>query len=171
LQRKEGSVEAISYTPIGIVRTPHTAIAGMPVQNVGAVDVRGTIEIAPEYAAGLQDLEGFSHLILLCHLHQMQGYDLVVHSFIEGPDGPLRGLFATRSPKRPNPIGLTVVRLLAVDGATLTISGVDMLDGTPLLDIKPYVPAFDARDAERTGWYAAVIERAANIRADERFSR
>jgi tRNA-Thr(GGU) m(6)t(6)A37 methyltransferase TsaA len=164
-------MEAISYTPIGIIRTPHTAIAGMPVQNVGAEDVRGTIEIAHEFAAGLQDLEGFSHLILLCHLHQMQGYDLTVRSFIEGPDGPLRGIFATRSPKRPNPIGLTVVRLHAVEGAMLTISGIDLLDGTPLLDIKPYVPAFDARDAERTGWYADVIERAANTRADERFSR
>ncbi|MFN8538458.1 MAG: TrmO family methyltransferase [Thermomicrobiales bacterium] len=76
-------MEAISYTPIGIIRTPHTAIAGMPVQNVGAEDVRGTIEIAPEYAAGLQDLEGFSHLILLCHLHQMSGHELLVRSFIK----------------------------------------------------------------------------------------
>jgi tRNA-Thr(GGU) m(6)t(6)A37 methyltransferase TsaA len=164
-------VEAISYTPIGIIRTPHTAVAGMPVQNVGAEDVQGTIEIAHEYAAGLRDLEGFSHLILLCHLHQMRGYKLEVHSFIEGPDGPTRGLFATRSPQRPNPIGLTVVRLIAVDGATLTVAGVDLLDGTPLLDIKPYIPAFDARDAERIGWYAQVIDRAAHTRADERFHR
>ena len=101
----------------------------------------------------------------------MRGHELAVRSFIAGPDGPLRGLFSTRSPKRPNPIGLTVVRLNAVAGSTLTIAGVDMLDGTPLLDIKPYLPAFDARDAERIGWYADVIERAANIRADDRFHR
>lgn len=171
MPRKEGRVEAISYTPIGIIRTPHTAIAGMPVQNVGAEDVRGTIEIAPEYAAGLQDLEGFSHLILLSHLHQMRGYDLAIHSFVEGPDGPLRGIFATRAPKRPNPIALTVVRLISVEGATLTVAGVDLLDGTPLLDIKPYVSAFDARDAERIGWYANVLDRVAKTHADERFNR
>jgi tRNA-Thr(GGU) m(6)t(6)A37 methyltransferase TsaA len=164
-------MDPITYTPIGTIRTPHTTVAGMPVQNVGAADIQATIEIAPEYAAGLRDLDGFSHLILLYHLHQIHGHDLTVRSYIEGPDGPLRGVFATRSPKRPNPIGLTVVQLLAVDGATLTIAGVDILDGTPLLDIKPYVPTFDARDAERTGWYANVIDRAASTRADDRFHR
>jgi tRNA (adenine37-N6)-methyltransferase len=164
-------MDAITYTPIGTIGTPHTAVVGMPVQNVGAEEVQGTIEIAPAYAAGLRDLDGFSHLILLYHLHQIHGHELAVHSFIEGPDGPTRGIFATRSPKRPNPIGLTVVRLIAVNGATLTVAGVDILDGTPLLDIKPYLPAFDARDAERTGWYAAVIDRAAHIRADDRFQR
>jgi tRNA-Thr(GGU) m(6)t(6)A37 methyltransferase TsaA len=164
-------MDAIHYTPIGVIRTPHTAIAGMPVQNVGAEQIQGTIELGPEYAAGLRDLEGFSHLILVFHMHQMQGFSPLVRSFIEGPDGPERGIFATRSPRRPNPIGLTVVRLLAVDEATLTVSGVDILDGTPLLDIKPYVPAFDARDAERTGWYANVVDGAANIRADDRFNR
>ena len=127
--------------------------------------------LAPEYAAGLRDLEGFSHLILLCHLHQMRDYALMVRPYIGGPDGPERGIFATRSPKRPNPIALTIVRLIAVTGATLTVAGVDLLDGTPLLDIKPYVPAFDARDAERTGWFADVIDRAAHTRADERFHR
>jgi tRNA-Thr(GGU) m(6)t(6)A37 methyltransferase TsaA len=164
-------MDTISYTPIGVIRTPHTAIAGMPVQNVGAEDIQGTIELAPEYAAGLRDLEGFSHLILLFHMHEMQGFALSVRSFIEGPNGPERGLFATRSPKRPNPIGFTVVRLIAIAGATLTVSGVDMLDGTPVLDIKPYIPAFDARDAERIGWYANVVDGAANIRADDRFNR
>ena len=164
-------MDAVSYTPIGIIRTPHTAIEGMPVQNVGAADVRGTIEIAPEYAAGLRDLDGFSQLILLFHMHEVRGHELAVRSFIEGPSGPLRGIFATRSPKRPNPIGLTIVRLIAVDGATVTVEGVDILDGTPLLDIKPYLPAFDGRAAERIGWYAGVIDGAANIRADDRFQR
>ncbi len=164
-------MEAISYTPIGIIRTPHTVVAGMPVQNVGAEDVQGTIEIAPEYAAGLRDLEGFSHLILLYHLHQMRGYALTVRPYIAGPDGPERGVFATRSPRRPNALGLTVVRLTEVRQNTLDIVGVDMLDGTPLLDIKPYVPAFDARTAERIGWFTDMIERAAFTRADERFHR
>lgn len=164
-------MDAITYTPIGTIRTPHTAVAGMPVQNVGAEGSVGTIEIAPEYAAGLRDLEGFSHLILLYHLHRISGYALAVRSYIAGPDGPERGVFATRSPKRPNPIGFTIVRLVAIDGATLTVTGVDILDGTPLLDIKPYIPAFDARDAERIGWYAGLAEGAAQVRADDRFHR
>jgi tRNA (adenine37-N6)-methyltransferase len=164
-------MEAITFTPIGIIRTPYATIAGMPVQNVGAEEVPGAVEIAPEYAAGLRDLAGFSHLILLYHLHQMRGYALTVRPYIAGLAGPERGIFATRSPRRPNALGLTVVRLTGVRGATLDITGVDMLDGTPLLDIKPYVPAFDARAAERIGWFAGVVERAAQTRADERFHR
>lgn len=164
-------MDEVTYTPIGVIRTPHAAIAGMPVQNVGAAGVPGTIEVAPEYAAGLRDLGDFSHLILLYHLHRMEGYALTVRPYIAGPDGPERRIFATRSPRRPNPLGLTVVRLTAVREATIEVTGVDILDGTPLLDIKPYVPAFDARAAERIGWFTDLIERAAQTRADERFHR
>lgn len=143
----------------------------MPVQHVGAAEVAGTIEIAPECAAGLRDLEGFSHPILLCHPHEIRGHDLLVRSYIDGPDGPERGISAARSPKRPNPLGLTIVRLVGIAGPTLTVTGVDMLDGTPLLDIKPYIPAFDARDTERIDWYAGRTEHVAQVRADDRSHR
>ena len=104
----------------------------------------------PEYAEGLQDIEGFSHIILLYALHRSSGYVLKVKPFL---DHRLRGLFATRHPRRPNPIGLSVVRLLARHGDALEVEGIDVLDGTPLLDIKPYVPEFDARTDARAGWY------------------
>src|SRR5262245_10767274 len=138
-------MEAITFTPIGGIRTPHATIAGVPGRNVGAEEVPGGGAIAAEDGAGLRALAGVSPLILLYHLHQMRGYALTVRPYIAGPAGPERGIFATRSPRRPNALGLTVVRLAGVRGATLDITGVDMLDGTPLLDIKPYVPAFDAR--------------------------
>ena len=108
------------------------------------------MEVFPEFADGLQDLEGFSHIILLYVFHQSHGYTLRVKPFL---DDQLRGLFATRYPCRPNPIGLSVVRLLARQEKILEIEGVDVLDGTPLLDIKPYVPDFDLRNGTRTGWY------------------
>ena len=104
----------------------------------------------PEFAEGLQDLEGFSHIILLYVFHQSDGYALRVKPFL---DDQLRGLFSTRYPNRPNPIGLSIVRLLARRENILDIEGVDMLDGTPLLDIKPYVPEFDIYSDVRTGWY------------------
>jgi tRNA-Thr(GGU) m(6)t(6)A37 methyltransferase TsaA len=109
------------------------------------------VEVFPEFASGLQDLEEFSHIILLYAFHCSSGYSLQVKPFL---DDQLRGLFATRHPCRPNPIGLSVVRLLAYRENILDIEGVDMLDGTPLLDIKPYVPDFDVRTDVRTGWYA-----------------
>jgi tRNA-Thr(GGU) m(6)t(6)A37 methyltransferase TsaA len=156
----------ITYQPIGTIRTPWTEMAGMPLQAVAAEGVRGTIEIVPEYAAGLRDLDGFSHLILLYHLHRMTGYALEVTPFL---DTETRGVFATRSPKRPNPIGLSVVRLVGVAGSIVTIEDADMLDGTPLLDLKPYVPAFDHRPADRIGWFAGNLAKVHTIRADERF--
>ncbi len=156
----------VVFTPIGVIHTPWTEMAGMPLQAVAAQGVTGTITIAPEYAAGLRDLDGFSHLILLYHLHQMTGHQLEVTPYL---DTVTRGIFATRSPKRPNPIGFSVVRLLSVAGETLTIADVDMLDGTPLLDLKPYVPAFDAHATERIGWFATNVEKVHRVRADERF--
>jgi tRNA-Thr(GGU) m(6)t(6)A37 methyltransferase TsaA len=159
-------MEPVTFTPIGVIRSPYTDIAGMPVQAAGAAGVVGTIELEPAYAPGLRDIEGFSHLILLYHLHLIREPALEVVPFL---DTVSHGVFATRSPKRPTPIGLSVVRLLAVEGTRLTIEGVDMVDGTPLLDLKPYVPAFDAVAAERTGWYAGKVERVGAIRADDRF--
>jgi tRNA-Thr(GGU) m(6)t(6)A37 methyltransferase TsaA len=161
------ALDAITYTPIGVVRSPFTTLEGMPLQTVAAQGVRGSVELAPAFRAGVKDLEAFSHLILLTHLHRMSGYALEVTPYLD--DHP-HGVFATRSPRRPNPLGLSVVRLLAVEDGTLLIEDVDILDGAPVLDIKPYVPAFDARETDRIGWYAGRLERVHTTRADERFS-
>jgi tRNA-Thr(GGU) m(6)t(6)A37 methyltransferase TsaA len=135
--------------PIGEIHSPFTDKVQTPIQPTRSQAV-GRVEIFPEFAAGLQDLEGFSHLILLYIFHQSHGYALRVKPFL---DDQLRGLFATRYPCRPNPIGLSVVRLLARRENILDIEGLDMLEGTPLLDIKPYVPDFDVRTDTHTGWY------------------
>jgi tRNA-Thr(GGU) m(6)t(6)A37 methyltransferase TsaA len=114
------------------------------------------VELDPAYEEGLADLDGFSHVILLFGLHRSTGYQLTVTPRL---DPAPRGLFATRSPRRPNPIGMTVVRLLAVEGCRLRVQGVDMLDGTPLLDIKPYVSRFDGPSGARAGWLEKVLDR------------
>jgi tRNA-Thr(GGU) m(6)t(6)A37 methyltransferase TsaA len=134
---------------IGIIRTPFTEKSETPIQ-ASRSQAKGVVEVFPEYADGLQDLEGFSHIILLYAFHESNGYSLLVKPFL---DDQLRGLFATRYPARPNPIGLSVVRLVARKNILLQVEGMDMLDGTPLLDIKPYVPDFDVRTGTRTGWY------------------
>jgi tRNA (adenine37-N6)-methyltransferase len=139
----------ISMHPIGIIRTPFTEKSQTPIQ-ASRSKAKGGVEVFPEYADGLQDLEGFSHIILLYAFHESTGYSLLVKPFL---DDQLRGLFATRYPARPNPIGLSVVRLIARKNNLLQVEGMDMLDGTPLLDIKPYVPDFDVRTGTRTGWY------------------
>ncbi|EPR38669.1 putative protein family UPF0066 [Desulfovibrio sp. X2] len=159
-----------AYRPIGHVRSPHQNPEGSPIQPAGARGVAGRIEILPEFAAGLADLAGFSHVIVLYHFHRSEGFSLSVTPFL---DGEPRGLFATRAPKRPNPIGISVLRLEKVEGNVLHLVDVDILDGTPVLDVKPYVPAFDTPEGEvRTGW---IGERGArqveNARSDDRFSR
>jgi tRNA (adenine37-N6)-methyltransferase len=161
-------LEAISFRPIGVIRTPFTSIAGMPIQAVAAGDVAGRIELDPELEPGLADLDGFSHVILLYHLDRVGEMNLSVTPFL---DDTRRGLFATRAPARPNPIGLSTVRLVGVRGSTIDILDVDMLDGTPLLDIKPYVPALDDRADARVGWYARVLDRLPTATADDRFGR
>lgn len=152
----------INLTPIGVIRTPFTTLEGMPIQAVAAAGVPGRVELAPEFAPGLRDIEGFSHLILIYHLHQMTTPALEVTPFL---DTQPRGVFATRSPRRPNALGLSTVRLLHVEGSTLHIEQVDMLDGTPLLDIKPYVPRFDDRAEARIGWFARAIHHTAQVRS------
>ena len=159
-------MEEINYRPIGIIRSPYKETEGTPIQTTGAKGVGGTAEIVSECAEGLRDLEGFSHIILIYHFHLSRGYALTVKPFLD--DTP-RGVFATRAPKRPNAIGISVVRLVKIEGATLYIEDVDIVDSTPLLDIKPYVPEFDAKEAERTGWLAGRAEKAAETDADERF--
>jgi tRNA-Thr(GGU) m(6)t(6)A37 methyltransferase TsaA len=124
------------------------------------------LEVFPEYVDGLRDLDGFSHVILLTHLHRSRPHRLSVVPFLD--DEP-RGLFSTRAPSRPNPIGLSVVRLQAVEGPRVSIQDIDLLDGTPLLDIKPYVPAFDVGTEVRLGWLDVALRRRAQ--SDTRFDR
>jgi tRNA (adenine37-N6)-methyltransferase len=142
-------LEDYTFSPIGVIHTPFQEKEQAPLHPARSQAV-GTVEIFPEYVQGLQDVDGLSHLILVYVFHRSQGYPLLVTPFL---DDQLRGLFATRYPARPNPIGLSVVRLLAVNENVLEIAGVDMLDGTPLLDIKPYIPEFDAPGEVRLGWY------------------
>jgi len=139
---------------IGVIRSPFTDRRTTPIQPSRS-RAAGRVEVYPEFAAGLQDIEGFSHIILVHLFHCSSGYSLYVQPFL---DDQLRGLFATRYPYRPNPIGLSVVRLVARLDNALEIKGVDVLDGTPLLDIKPYVPEFDAWDGVRAGWYDTCSE-------------
>ena len=136
--------------PIGVIHSPFTDKGRTPIQASRSRAI-GRIEVYPEFAEGLQDVEGFSHLILLYVFHHSSEYTLRVKPFL---DDQWHGLFATRHPCRPNPLGLSVVRLLERRDNLLEIEGVDTLDGTPLLDIKPYVPEFDVRMEVSTGWYA-----------------
>lgn len=145
----ETQLTEFSMRPIGVIRSPFTDKNQMPIQPSRSPAI-GQVEVAAEFAEGLQDMEGFSHLILLYVFHCSVGYTLRVKPFL---DNRQRGLFATRYPCRPNPIGLSIVRLLERQVNTLIIAGVDVLDGTPLLDIKPYVPEFDAQTNVQTGWY------------------
>ena len=138
----------------------------MPIQPTGAAGVQGRIELEPAYVDGLQDLDGFSHVVLIYHLHRAKKPRMVVTPFL---DTKPRGLFATRAPTRPNPIGLSVVRLLAIEGNVLRIENVDILDGTPLLDIKPYIPDIEPKDVERIGWFADAKGKAKDATSDDRF--
>ena len=158
--------DSVRFRPIGVIRTPFAEPAGTPIQATAAVGTAGHIDLDPSLEAGLRDLDGFSHLILVYHLHRAGAVKLTVIPFLDDRE---HGLFATRAPARPNPIGLSVVRLVRVDRVRLDIEDVDIIDGTPLLDLKPYVPAFDVRDDVRVGWYADRLDRLEGARADDRF--
>jgi len=140
-----------SLKPIGVIHTPFIETIETPIQSSRST-ATGEIEVFPEWEAGLESIEGFSHLILIYIFHvSPPATELMVKPFL---DEQYHGIFATRYPLRPNPIGLSVVRLLQKNGNRLQIQGVDMLDATPLLDIKPYVPEFDIHPVEKTGWYS-----------------
>lgn len=160
-------MDNITYKPIGIIRTPFKSREGMPIQPSGAKGVQGTIKIEKEYVGGLKDLEGFSHIILLYHFHLSKGYYLTLTPFLD--DQP-RGVFSTRAPRRPNPIGMSIVKLIRIRKDVLEIENVDIIDGTPLLDIKPYVPEFDAQKEVKTGWLAQAKKRAEQVKSDNRFA-
>lgn len=163
--RSEAPGEVV-YRPIGVIRTPFKSPRGTPIQPPAARGVRGTVVVYPEYAAGLKDLDGFSHVILVYHFHLVKSYRLLVVPFL---DSEARGVFATRAPARPNPIGISVVKLLEVRGNVLHVEDVDVVDGTPLLDIKPYVPHFDGRPHARIGWLERRVARLRAARDDGRF--
>lgn len=140
----------LSMQPIGYVRSPYTNTQEVP-KGLGAKhETEGILEIGAEFEPGLKDIEGFSHLYVIWSFDRAEGFDLVAHP--PSDDRP-HGVFATRSPRRPNPIGLTVVELLGRDGPRLRVRGIDMLDGTPILDIKPYLTSIPA-EALRRGWLA-----------------
>ncbi len=139
----------ITLLPIGIIHSGHTKPEETPIQPAYASGCPGTAVLFPEYAEGLRDIEGFSHLFLLYHFHRSGPFCTVVTPFLD--DTP-RGLFATRHPCRPNGIGLSIVRLVRRDGDTLYLEDVDILDGTPLLDIKPFIPRCDIPRDVRGGW-------------------
>ncbi len=139
-----------SPQPIGIAKTPYTNTKQIPKGFGAKHDAEGTLEILPEFEAGLADVEGFSHLFVVWVFDRSEGFELVG---IPPVDDRPHGVFATRSPRRPNPIGLTVVELLRRDGRLLHVHGVDMLDGTPILDIKPYLSSIPP-DKLRRGWMA-----------------
>lgn len=152
--------------PIGIIHSPFKELEDMPIQPAGAIGVPGTVEVFADYRAGLKDLDGFSHIILLYLFHRSRGFELQLVPFL---DLNQHGVFATRAPRRPNPIGLSVVRLDGIEDGLLHISNIDVLDGTPLLDIKPYVPAFDAPGEVRTGWLEKVGKGGVSRKSDDRF--
>ena len=160
------SKAAISYNPIGVIHSEHIAAEQTPIQPVYAKGCKGRVEIFPEFAAGLQDLDGFSHLYLLYHFDRTGSAKLMVKPFMENIE---RGVFATRAPCRPNSIGLSIVELVRREGNMLHLDGVDILDGTPLLDIKPYTAKFDHVETTRNGWQDNIDEQTARQRGRRNF--
>jgi tRNA-Thr(GGU) m(6)t(6)A37 methyltransferase TsaA len=161
-------MDEIKYKPIGVIHSPFKEPKGTPIQPAGAKGIRGTVEVFPEYAKGLKDVDGFSHLILLYHFHLSQGSSLEAKPYM---DNQARGVFAMRGPNRPNPIGISVVRLGRIEGNILHIQDVDIIDGTPLLDIKPYVPEFDIREVEKIGWLEKKVHQLPTSKDDGRFMK
>ncbi len=157
-----------TYKAIGIVHSPFKEPKNVPIQASASVGTKGTIEIYPQYAEGLMDLDGFSHIILLYSFHLVKDSPLLVKPFL---DDKLHGVFATRSPARPNRIGMSIVRLARVEGNILHIEDLDIIDGTPLLDIKPYIPEFDCRKTDRIGWFSSKISRLQATKDDGRFCK
>ena len=158
----------VTYQPIGIIHSPFKEQKGTPIQSEAGREIAGTVEVFPEYIEGLQDLDGFSHIYLLFHFHLAKPASLTAKPYL---DVKTRGVFAIRGPSRPNRIGLSIVRLVGIEENILHIKDMDILDGTPLLDIKPYIPEFDVKEAERIGWYADKAFELSQTDADERFER
>jgi len=167
LNEKYWSTEdRICFSPIGIIHSPHKDLRGMPIQPASAVGITGQVELYPAFEDALEDIEGFSHIILLYYFHQPGEYKARVKPFL---DDRTHGVLATRAPNRPNRIGLSVVKLTRREGPVLYVENVDVFDGTPLLDIKPYVPEFDHPEQVRIGWLERHHGEIPEIRSDDRF--
>jgi tRNA-Thr(GGU) m(6)t(6)A37 methyltransferase TsaA len=161
-------VKSIEFRQIGMIHSPFKSPEGTPIQPSGARGVEGKVEVFPDYQEGLADLDGFSHIFLIYHFHLAKKKTLNVKPFL---DDQTHGVFATRAPTRPNPIGLSVVKLIRIDKGNLYIEDIDVVDKTPLLDIKPYVPDFDVRAVTRIGWLESKSKRVTTTSADGRFTR
>jgi tRNA-Thr(GGU) m(6)t(6)A37 methyltransferase TsaA len=148
-REREERMGDITLRPIGYIHTPFTQCAGTPIQPEGGLEVEAKVEVLDEFAPGLRDLDGFSHIFLLYHFHACDVTKLSVKPFLDDEE---RGVFATRAPVRPNHIGMSLVRLDRIEGNVLHIWGVDILDGTPVLDIKPHIPRIDCPGETRIGW-------------------
>jgi tRNA-Thr(GGU) m(6)t(6)A37 methyltransferase TsaA len=160
---------SIVYMPIGYIYTPFKKTSGMPIQPAAARGIKGKIEIFPEFIEGIKDLDGFSHVMLLYHFHLVNDFDLQVTPFL---DVKKRGVFATRAPCRPNSIGLSVVKLTSIHKNILSIEDIDVVDQTPLIDIKPFIPEIDIpeqSDKIQTGWYKKAGQKISEIKSDDRF--
>lgn len=156
----------INYKPIGVIYSPFKEPKGTPIQPTAAKGIDGIVEVFQKYAEGLKDLQGFSHIILIYHFHLSEKSSLKVTPFM---DKQTRGVFSTRAPSRPNPIGVSVVRLVRIEGNILHIRDVDIVNGTPLLDIKPYVHEFDAREVDKIGWLEKSVYKLSTSKDDGRF--
>lgn len=156
-------MEQVIINPIGVIHTPHKDIKNTPIQPLAAEGVAGTIELLPEFTKGLKDLEGFSHITVLYHFHKINGYELQVVPFM---DKEKRGIFACKAPKRPNAIGISTIKLIRIEENILHVEQVDMLDGSPLFDIKPFYPRFDNRNNVSVGW----LEKSGNISKDKLYA-
>jgi tRNA-Thr(GGU) m(6)t(6)A37 methyltransferase TsaA len=156
----------VVYKPIGVIHSPFNNLEEMPIQPSSDASRPGTVEIYPEFVEGLKDLEGFSHIYLIYHLHKVNKSRLVVTPFL---DKEPHGIFATRAPSRPNPIGLSLVKIVGLEGNLIHVDQVDVLDGTPLLDIKPYVPEFENVDFVQIGWLEKAKGQIRSRKADDRF--
>lgn len=158
----------IIYRPIGIIHSEHTVAEKTPIQPVYAEGCKGYAEVFPDFTEGLKDLEGFSHIYLIYHFHQSPQCKLIVKPFLQDID---RGIFSTRAPFRPNPVGLSVVELKKVERNILHVDGIDVLDGTPLLDIKPYTAKFDSCNVKNSGWQDQIDEQTAQKRGKRGYCR
>lgn len=158
---------SIVFRPIGVIHSDHKIAAETPIQPVYAQNCKGRVEIFPEFADGLSDLDGFSHVYLIYYFNQASSAKLKVKPFLQDVE---RGIFATRAPCRTNAIGLSIVELLGVKKNILHLAGVDILDGTPLLDIKPYTAKFDRVETKRNGWQDEVDEKTAARRGKRDFT-
>ncbi|MCF6185607.1 MAG: tRNA (N6-threonylcarbamoyladenosine(37)-N6)-methyltransferase TrmO [Bacteroidales bacterium] len=155
----------IKYKPIGVIHSPFKEPKGTPIQPT-ASQSKGTVEIFPEFSDGLQDLEKFSHIILIYHFHLSKKSSLKMKPFMDDTE---HGIFSIRAPSRPNSIGMSIVRLNKIEKNILYVENIDILEGTPLIDIKPFVPEFDNRNTTENGWLKNNVYKLKNTKDDERF--